>query len=365
MSATKHLRRAAAAGAIVALGTLAGFTPALADTTNDYVALGDSYSAGDGGGDYIIDGTICFRSPNSFAGQLAAKKGLELDLQACSGAVTADMPKQYPALSTGTDFVTLTVGGNDVGFAPVVIECMKPSWWGNCDKAVNEAEAKGDNVLPAKLASVYAAVKSRAPRAKIVVAGYPRLFNGQDCSWVTFFTAHEMERMNNAADRLNAQIKKAATSAGLTFVDVTQPFMGHAICDSQPYLHNVTALAMESFHPNTAGYTAYANAISPALGSPSASLATRAYADNRKTATVRDSSTGKSVRARLGGANANNPLIGRVQAPDLNSAEARAAARRAGVSDQELQTLASGQDKALKGQQVTRGEADALRRAKG
>ena len=363
MRATTFLRRTAAGAAIVALGTLAGFTPALAATTNDYVALGDSYSAGDGGGNYIIDGTTCFRSPNSFAGQLAAEKGLNLDLQACSGAVTSDMPKQYPALSAETDFVTLTIGGNDIGFAPVVTECAKPSWWGDCSKAVNEAVAKTNNVLPGKLADVYAQVKTRAPQAKIVVAGYPRLFNGQDCSWATFFSADEMRRMNDAADLLNSRIQQQAASSGLTFVDVRQQFTGHAVCDAQPYLHNLSLNVVESFHPNKAGYAAYADAIGPQFGTPRTSLASAAYAGGQ--AVMTDSRSGKSVRANLGGRTAADPSRSRTSNPDLRSAEARAAARKAGISDRELNELAAGQEKALRGEQVSQAEAQALRRAKG
>lgn len=363
MRATTHLRRVAAGGAIVTLGTLAGFTPALADTTNDFVALGDSYSSGDGGGNYIIDGTTCFRSPNSFAGQLAAEKGLNLDLQACAGAVTGDMPKQYPALSGGTDYVTLTIGGNDIGFAPTVTECAKPSWWGDCTKAVNEAVAKTNNVLPGKLTDVYAQVKTRAPQARIVVAGYPRLFNGQDCSWATFFSADEMRRMNDAADLLNARIQQTAAASGLTFVDVRQQFSGHAVCDAQPYLHNLSLNVVESFHPNKAGYAAYADAIGPKLGTPRPSLASVAYAGGQ--AVMTDSRSGKSVRANLGGKTASDTSRSKASNPDLRSAEARAAARKAGISDRELDELATGQEKALRGQQVSQAEAKALQRAKG
>lgn len=364
MRASTQLRRVAAGGAVIALGTLAGFTPALADTTNDYVALGDSYSAGDGGGNYIVDGTTCFRSPNSFAGQLAAEKNLNLDLQACSGAVTGDMPKQYPALSTGTDYVTLTLGGNDIGFAPVVTECAKPSWWGNCGKAVDEAVAKANNVLPGQLRDVYSQVRTRAPKAKIVVAGYPRLFNGRDCSWATFFSADEMRRMNDAADLLNSRIQQAASGAGFAFVDVREQFTGHAVCDPTPYLHNLSLNVVESFHPNKAGYSAYADAIGPRLGTPRTSLAaSAAYAGGQ--AVVTDARSGKSVRAEVGGRTAADTARSRTSAPDLRSAEARAAAHRAGISDRELNELTAGQDKALRGQQPTREEANALQRARG
>lgn len=359
-----HLRRLTVGGAAVALGTLAGFTPAFADSNNDYVALGDSYSAGDGGGSYIADGTKCLRSPKSYAGQLAASKGLSLDLQACSGAVVSDLDKQYSALSPNTDYVTLTIGGNDVGFVSVVTECAKPSWWGNCGKAVDGANSKIDNELPSRLTTAYAEIKKRAPKAKIVVAGYPKLFNGKDCSAATFFSDDEMTKMNQTADRLNGQISKAVSKAGLSFADVRQPFTGHAVCDSSPYLHNVSLNVPESFHPNVAGYAAYANAISPKLGNPGTSMAANS-ANAAGTVVVSDASGTKKAQARLGADTSSDTSRSKAYAPDLNSAEARAAARRAGVSDAELTQLSQGQSKALKGEPVSASEKQALARAKG
>ena len=84
------------------------------------------------------------------------RPGWRLTFRACSGAKVADVVSgQLPAVTAGTDFVTVTVGGNDVNFAPVLTECAKPSWWGNCSKAINDALVILRTQLPARLAGLY------------------------------------------------------------------------------------------------------------------------------------------------------------------------------------------------------------------
>lgn len=183
---------------------------------SSYVALGDSYSSGTGTGSYLSDGTSCQRSVYAYPSLLASSKGFTLNFRACSGATTADVSNlQLGALGTGTAYVSLTAGGNDAGFADVLTECAKPSWASNCNAAIDKAVAVIDNQLPARLASLYASVRSRAPQATVVVAGYPRIFNGEDCNAFTWFSPTEQSRLNATADRLNTRIATAASGAGI------------------------------------------------------------------------------------------------------------------------------------------------------
>ena len=102
-----------------------------------YVALGDSYSSGTGTRSYIADGTECLRSTYAYASLTAAAKGYSLNFRACSGAVVADVTStQLSALGTGTRYVTISVGGNDAGFADVLTECALPAWASDCAGAV-------------------------------------------------------------------------------------------------------------------------------------------------------------------------------------------------------------------------------------
>ena len=108
----------------------------------------------------------------------------------------------------------------------------------------------------------------RAPNAQVAIAGYPYLFNGQDCSWATFFSGREMSRLNAGTAELDRLIDARSGAAGFTYVEVRDDFAGHAVCDSQAWVNNLTFPVDESFHPNRAGNRAYAAAITPALAGP-------------------------------------------------------------------------------------------------
>jgi len=106
---------AAAAATLVAPGA-----PAVAAPPS-YVALGDSYSSGVGTRSYIDDGTACRRSTYAYPSLIAAARGYALTFRACSGARVADVTNtQLSALGSTTAYVTISVGGNDAGFADVL-----------------------------------------------------------------------------------------------------------------------------------------------------------------------------------------------------------------------------------------------------
>ena len=83
---------------------------------------------------------------------------------ACGGAKTADVINTQAAnLTSGTNWVTYTIGGNDAGFSSVITECAQPSWSSNCDGAINTAQSFITNTLPSRLNSVNNTIKSRSP----------------------------------------------------------------------------------------------------------------------------------------------------------------------------------------------------------
>ncbi|MFZ1283930.1 MAG: SGNH/GDSL hydrolase family protein [Propionicimonas sp.] len=258
-------------GIVVAAGALAlgmsGAVAANAAAPVTYVALGDSYAAGTGAGSYISDGAGCYRSKVGYPARIATASGLSLNLQACSGATVADVSgKQLGALSTAS-YVTITVGGNDIGFSSVISTCLGTNTTA-CTTAVAGAVSKAKTVLPSKLVSLFNAVKAGSPGgATIVATNYPRLFNGKDCSLLTSFTSTEMTQLNAGADTLSDTIKAAATTAGITFADVRTPFTGHAVCDSRAWVNNASLFSSyNSFHPNATGYgSGYTPSVTTAL----------------------------------------------------------------------------------------------------
>ena len=235
------------------VGLLAlALTPAIARAGN-YVALGDSYSSGVGTKTYYSGSGSCQRSPRAYPALVAAQLGASLRFEACSGAETGDvLGGQLEPLSGSTDYVTISIGGNDSGFSSVIARCAAP-WPVNCDGAIGNAQSYIRNTLPGRLDSVFSAIRSRAPWARVAVVGYPRLFNGRDCNVATFFSPTEQARLNQTADLLAVTEGGRAASFGFTFVDPRAAFSGHAVCDSGEWLNGLSSPVMESYHPNLSG----------------------------------------------------------------------------------------------------------------
>ncbi len=246
---------------------LTGTVPAQADDTT-YVALGDSFSAGTG---TRASTDACYRSPYGYPVLIAQSQGLALDYQACSGATTADvLAEQVSALGPETSLVTLTIGGNDVGFAAVITECALPGWLSDCEGAIADGREVLVHELPGRYDAVLAAIGAGAPDADVRVGGYPLLFNGDDCDWATFFSASEMAELNAATDELDALVEQKTTAAGHTYVDPRGAFAGHAVCDDAEWVNGLSWPVVESYHPNRAGNIGYADAFWPGSGTAAA-----------------------------------------------------------------------------------------------
>ena len=287
-----------------------------------YVALGDSYSSGTGTRTYINDGTSCYRSVYAYPSLDAAQLGLSLTFRACSGAKVADVTNtQLSALTTSTAYVTISVGGNDAGFADVLTECALPGWMSNCNGAIDGAQYVINNVLPGRLSTLYSSIKSRAPSAKVIVVGYPRIFNGEDCNAGTWFSPSEESRLNSTADLLNAKTAAAASAKGFTFANPTSRFIGHAVCDDVEWINGLSYPIVESYHPNRSGHAnGYVPVTKPLFGvtAPAGAAAMLSASTIEKDAR-RFTAVDRTIKPK------------EFVAPDLTSARARAAAAAAGV----------------------------------
>lgn len=261
-----------------------------------YVAMGDSFSSGEGNPrfEYGTDSdgqNQCHRSPKAYPRLLQSELALgAMAFVACSGATTNDVlgisesdnpagiwdePAQISALSGSTELVTLSIGGNDVGFADFVYDCLFPIG-GVCDEFTDIYEEtiwKINNVLPGRLAATYSTILAEAENATIYVLAYPRIspYKGindpfdQDCgglydefpnTWGDARAAYEVTNL------LNQKIEEAVTaqnSSRLVFVPVASgAFAGHDACSSDSYFHGIVWPEVEySVHPNADGHVAY------------------------------------------------------------------------------------------------------------
>ncbi|MFE9727105.1 SGNH/GDSL hydrolase family protein [Streptomyces sp. NPDC005794] len=220
----------------------------------DYVALGDSYSSGVGAGSYDSASGDCKRSTRAYPVLWkAANSPASFAFTACSGARTGDVTAgQLGPLNSATDLVSISIGGNDAGFADVMTTCVLQSE-ATCLSRIATARAYVDSTLPGKLDSVYGAISAKAPAAHVVVLGYPRFYKLSG-SCVAGLSEKERSAINGAADYLNAATAKRAADHGFTFGDVASTFTGHEICSGSAWLHSVNWLNIgESYHPTAAG----------------------------------------------------------------------------------------------------------------
>lgn len=319
-------RRRVAAVLTLAAGLVTGLVMALAVPAQaageSYVALGDSYSSGTGTRTYINDGTSCQRSVYAYPSLDAAALNLTLTFRACSGANVADVTNtQLSALSSTTRFVTISVGGNDAGFADVLTECAMPAWMSNCNGAIDNAQYIINNVLPGRLSTLYASIRTKAPNAKVIVVGYPRIFNGTDCNLLTWFSSSEMSRLNYTADLLNSRTSTQAAAKGFSFVNPTSRFLGHAVCDPTEWINGLSNPISESYHPNIAGHRdGYAYVTKPVFGVTVASSGgARLSAATIEADARRFTSVDRTIEPE------------EFVAPDLTTPRAKAAAAAAGV----------------------------------
>lgn len=227
----------------------------------EYDALGDSYASGYGVPPY----GPCGRSQSAYAVQLDGRMKIALDdFAACAGATTSTLVSggQLNALDGSTDLVTLTVGGNDIGWSSAVVACLARSD-SDCAGAIAATSGKVTSLLPALLDAVYAQVSAHAPNARVVVTGYPRLFSPEYGSFLGASTA-EQQALNQGADLLNGVIAAAASAHGFGFVDVTKRFDGHGVNAADPWINGPSDPA-GAFHPNAEGYEAYTAAVTAAI----------------------------------------------------------------------------------------------------
>ncbi|MEU3954713.1 SGNH/GDSL hydrolase family protein [Streptomyces achromogenes] len=220
-----------------------------------YVALGDSYSSGVGADSYISTSGSCKRSTKAYPYLWnAAHSPSSFAFNACSGATTDDVrANQLGSLGSSTSLVSVTAGGNDAGFADVMTTCVLQSD-SACLSRIDTAKAYVANTLPAKLDTLYNAIRAKAPSARVVVIGYPRFYQlGQSCLGLS-----ETKRaaINGAADYIDTTIKARATAHNFVFGDVRTTFTGHEICSGSSWLHSVDWLDIgESYHPTAAGHS--------------------------------------------------------------------------------------------------------------
>ncbi|WP_400994260.1 SGNH/GDSL hydrolase family protein [Agromyces sp. GXQ0307] len=255
---------AAATVALVAIffGAAPSALAAKPDPVNRYVALGDSYAAGQGAG---LPLDSCLRSTSAYPVLLDAEPRTNLLRQpACSGATIADVADtQLSQVNRGTTLVTLTVGGNDLGVGEILAICAPNPESLACATAVLEAQQLlASGVIGEQLVGLLLAIAERAPNARIVVTDYPVPFVA---GWTPLTDA-----VNGATLTLDAQIGAAVNAVGAMSVQVEYTslafaYLGHQVGDEDPWLGDDEFDPLTFLHPTAVGQGVYRDAILAAL----------------------------------------------------------------------------------------------------
>ncbi|MER1997917.1 MAG: SGNH/GDSL hydrolase family protein [Arthrobacter sp.] len=233
--------------------------------TVDYVALGDSYAAGFGGGE-VLD--ACGRTAEGYPALLDALPRVELDADVTCGGATAsitppappagpvDLPEQIAALQAAgsidrnTDLVTLTIGGNDVRFTEVVAACAGAALPATCEPALAAAQAYAETTLAPQVRGSLQQLRALAPRAELVLVGYPHLFD--EAGVPGLLTAEAAGLFNAGTDALNAVLAAQLPDRRSTYVDVVDEFAGHGVGSADPWI--IFGAPAANLHPNATGY---------------------------------------------------------------------------------------------------------------
>lgn len=233
----------------VSVAVLVPATPAHAAT--NYVALGDSYSSGTGAGSYNLN-SACQRSTSAYPYIVATAKAYSLNFVACSGATTVDViNNQVNALNSGTNLVTVSAGGNDVGFSSLIATCTLSA----CSTSVNNKITWVNANLAGILDTLYNQISSHAPSANVIVLGYPKLFSGT-CFSATGISSAEVTASNNLASAIDTVTATRAAAHGFTYKSAIAQFTGHGVCASSAWLHGLNFLDTGvSYHPTGTGHS--------------------------------------------------------------------------------------------------------------
>lgn len=289
----KNLRVAAPALALCSLTLAApadaGDQPPLPQGAR-YVAMGSSFASGSGIVPYDPAAPQrCQRSTQNYAHQLARKRNLTLVDVTCGGATTAnilgpwnELPPQMDALTSDTSLVTVTIGGNDIGYIGGLI--ANSCGAGSTSEALSQplchmiaaGRRKGATMPTAteeswkkveiSLTHIIQEIRRRSPHARIIFVDYLTVLpEGPPCDQ-TPVTPEGAEAARTTAarlERLTAKVARENDAEVVAASDMSR--QQHSACATVPWMAGFIppkeSRSFVPYHPNLAGMTAIAEAL--------------------------------------------------------------------------------------------------------
>lgn len=242
------------------------------------VALGSSFAAGPGIGSIKPDTPErCSRSPLNYATQTASTLHMELVDVSCGGATTAhilgpwsELPAQIDAVNPGAGVVTITIGGNDLGYVRNLFSatCKPGEGWTYQGRQVPcpppaPPKAEDFTQLDQNLRAIVTGIRQRAPKARIIFVQYVRLVPDVPCPALGLSPEGAM-LTRSMGEQLARTTARVAQETGAEVLPMDQLSRGHTPCDAEPWSVGPRPLgegANTPWHPNRAGMTATAEAL--------------------------------------------------------------------------------------------------------
>ena len=156
--------------------------------------------------------------------------------------------------------LTVSIGGNDAGFAPALTTCILESIQlsavtatADCHLATVEgkaATAKDISNLYPRLKAMYRQLQTASPSTKIYAIGYPTFIDDQAGSCGSELIVGSMTRddrvaINQFVMYLNAVIKSAAHDANITYIDVSNAIGASRLCGDGTAVNGVNAIIIK------------------------------------------------------------------------------------------------------------------------
>lgn len=260
----------------------------------NYVALGDSYSSGDGAGDYdpsTAEPGGCWRSENAYPRLISEEYEFSgtLAFFACSSHKGEDMlsqlgtpESQIERVTDHTSLVTVGIGGNDLGFIPVLRTCMVRMPILDNTACVDQEEEVTDRMeqFEETLTQVLEEIHERAPDARILVLGYPRLFPENPTGMYYTLSVSDQEWLNTVAERFNGAIRDTVYRVdgdvygerdvgSAEYVNVFSSLNGYEVSADEAWLNGIVLgelgegleVDRASFHPTAEGQMSMAQRV--------------------------------------------------------------------------------------------------------
>jgi lysophospholipase L1-like esterase len=245
-----------------------------------YVAMGSSFAAGPGLPSRVPGSPRrAGRSTGNYAHLVARALGLDLHDVTFSGATTSDILRppaagraaQLDAVTPETSLVTITAGGNDVGYLPRLTLASVP-WPLRVLPpvtarvgALGEASATDERFeqLGRNLAAIAGRLRDRAPACRVLVVDYLSILPPDGPAPAPPPPAEITAWGRVIAARLAAVTQAAAATAGWTYIAASAASAGHHAWSAAPWTRrfHLSLRGGAPYHPSAAGMAAVAELV--------------------------------------------------------------------------------------------------------